>query len=104
MSKTKVTNFPDGVVGVWRKGYNYKKYHIDLYKSKSDYKDRKKWKGVSFGDNRYEQYKDQTPLKIYKNKDHNDTSRLDNYRARHGAQGYQNNKYSPAWFSWNYLW
>jgi hypothetical protein len=42
---------------------------------------------VSFGDNRYEQYKDK--IGIYKDLDHGDKKRRDNYYARHG-KGEQN--------------
>jgi hypothetical protein len=41
--------------------------------------------------------------KLYTNKNHLDKERRNNYRSRHGAQGYQEVKYSPAWVSWNYL-
>lgn len=56
---------------------------------------------VSFGDNRYEQYKDQTPLKLYSNKDHNDKERRRLYYLRHGKEA---KKESAKWFSHNYLW
>ena len=37
---------------------------------------------INFGDSRYEQYKDRTPLKIYKHLNHNDKKRRDNYFNR----------------------
>lgn len=42
-------------------------------------------KKVSFGDKRYQHYKDQTPLKLYSHLDHLDPKRRASYRARHGA-------------------
>jgi hypothetical protein len=83
----------------WSKGTGYKKYKVVLFN-----KDESKVKTVQFGDNRYEQYKDSTPLGLYSSKDHGDKQRRSNYRSRHGAQGYQNIKYTPAWFSYKYLW
>ncbi len=82
----------------WFEGTGNKKYKVVIYKSK------KKWKTIQFGDNRYEQYRDSTPLKLYSHLDHLDKKRRKNYKARHGKKGFQNIKYTPAWFSWNYLW
>ena len=65
---------------------------------------------VSFGDKRYQHYKDRTPLKLYSYLDHLDPIRRRSYRARHGAsrdssgRRYVDVKYTPAWFSWRYLW
>jgi len=99
-----VTSFPDGVIGKWMEGTGDKKYKVILYQNIDDYYQQKSWKTVQFGAKGYQQYQDSTPLKLYSSEDHLDESRRDNYRARHGAQGYQENQYSPAWFSWNYLW
>ena len=45
------------------------------------------WEGkeklINFGDVRYAQYKDTTPLKLYKHLDHNDWDRKQLYLARH---------------------
>lgn len=45
------------------------------------------WEGkkklVNFGDIRYQQYRDTTPLKLYKDLDHNDSIRRKRYLARH---------------------
>ena len=57
-------------------------------------------KTIHFGDNRYEQYKDSTPLKIYKHLDHNDEKRKRNYYSRHGKA----ELHSSKWFSHKYLW
>ena len=56
---------------------------------------------VHFGALGYEQYHDK--IGLYKHLDHNDKSRRKRYRNRHRSTPY-NVKYTPAWFSWNYLW
>lgn len=71
-------------------------------------------KRVSFGDKRYQHYKDRVPKKLgggkWSHKDHLDAKRRKNYRDRHGgmrnSQGkrYVDIKYTPAWFSYRYLW
>ena len=68
------------------------------------YKVKVNHKTVQFGNKNYQHFRDSTPLKYYKHLDHNDPKRREAYRARHGAQGYHLKKYSPAWFSWHYLW
>ena len=58
---------------------------------------------VNFGDTRYEQYEDSTGLGLYEHLDHNDKKRRSSYISRHKIHlrpGY----YSPAFFSYNYLW
>ena len=55
---------------------------------------------VNFGDTRYQQYKDQTPLKIYSARDHGDPKRRASFLARHGHA----KPYSANWFSQRYLW
>ena len=57
----------------------YKKYRAivtedgDLYRS------------IDFGDNRYEQYKDSTKLKLYEKQNHGDKKRRRNYFMRHSG-------------------
>lgn len=73
-----------------------------------------KIKRVSFGDRRYEQYKDSVPKKYgggkWTHKNHSDPCRRKSYRSRHGALTCNNGKkcisvkYSPAWFSYHFLW
>ena len=72
--------------------------------------DNNRTKKVSFGHQDYQQYRDSTPLKLYKNLNHNDRDRLRSYRARHskildknGRPSYKK-KYSRAWFSYHFLW
>ena len=63
---------------------------------------------VSFGDRRYQHYKDR--IGLWKALDHNDRKRRANYRKRHAAIRTNDGrraidiKYSPAWFSYRYLW
>jgi len=59
---------------------------------------------VPFGDNRYEQYEDRTGLGLYSKANHLDKKRRASYKARHGATNAHKVRYSPAYFSWNYLW
>ena len=70
----------------------------------------KKIKTVQFGDRRYQQYHDSTPLKLYSHLDHWDNARRSRYRKRHqnillkdGTPAYKK-KYTPAYFSYKYLW
>ena len=62
-----------------------------------------KIKRVAFGDLQHEHFKDKA-LGLFSHLDHNDPKRRTLYQKRHGAQGFQNIKYSPAWFSWRFLW
>lgn len=60
-----------------------------------------KTKTTSFGDVRYGQFRDTTPLKLYKNKDTLDKKKKKNYFNRH-KKNYP--IYSADWFSKKYLW
>lgn len=89
---------------IWSKGSGNKKYKVKILNND------KIIKTVQFGDIRYEQYKDVTPLKLYSNLNHLDNKRRLNYRKRHqkillkdGTPSYKK-KYTPAWFSYKYLW
>lgn len=80
-----------------------KKYRVEFdYKGKS-YK-------VNFGDKRYQHFKDQTPLKLYKNLDHGDKDRRKKYLSRaFGIKDKQGNltakdPTSANFFSIHYLW
>jgi hypothetical protein len=69
-----------------------------------------KGKWVHFGSRMEQQYKDSTPLKLYKHLDHNDPKRRSSYLAR--AKGIKNgqgkltwnDKESPNYYSIKYLW
>jgi len=83
--------------------YIYKKYVIKpskLKHKKYDVFDKQTNKKIlSFGDKRYEQYKDK--IGHYKHLDHLDKKRRDNYYKRHK----ENYPYpSPDWFSKKFLW
>ena len=64
-------------------------------------------KRVPFGHRRYEQYRDSTPLKLYKNLDHNDKTRLENFQKRFESLKKSQKwgkHYTPLFFSWTFLW
>ena len=71
-------------------------------------------KKVHFGHRDYQHYHDSIPKSlgggIWSHKDHNDSQRRKNYRKRHAGMrckdGTQciNKRYSPAWFSYYFLW
>jgi hypothetical protein len=71
----------------------FKKY--DVYDSNDKYI-------TSFGDIRYEQFHDK--IGHYKDKDHNDPTRRDNYRSRHKHDILDKNRPTAGYFSWTYLW
>ena len=71
-------------------------------------------KKVRFGHKDYEQYKDSVPKAMgggkWSHKDHGDRDRRENFLSRAAGQKCANGKrcidikYSPAWFSYYYLW
>jgi len=76
----------------------FKKYDAILIN-----KINKKLITIPFGDNRYEQYKDTTGLKLYSSIDHGDKQRRASYRARH-AKDIRDGYYSAGYFALKYLW
>ena len=60
-------------------------------------------RGMSFGDKRYEQYKDSTGVGVYSHMDHNDSHRRALYRQRH-QNDMRRGHFSPGYFSLVYLW
>jgi len=58
-------------------------------------------KTVDFGDTRYQQYHDSSPLKLYSSLDHNDMNRRARYYSRHPINYAP---YSADWLSKKYLW
>lgn len=66
---------------------------------KYDVFDKEGKKVLSFGDKRYQQYKDK--IGYYKELDHNDKKRKELYYKRHNKDY---GKYSPDWFSKKFLW
>jgi len=79
----------------WSRGSGNKKYKVVIFEG------GKKIKTTQFGDKRYPQYKDKTPLKLYAYKDTLDLKRRKAYRDRHT---YAKPKYSAGWFALKYLW
>ena len=73
-----------------------------------------KFKKVSFGARAYEHYKDSVPKRLgggkWSSKNHMDKDRRRNYRNRHSGMRNKDGKrsidvkYSPAWFSYHFLW
>ena len=65
---------------------------------------------IHFGDTRYGQFKDKTPLKLYSHLNHNDVKRRMNYLQRSKGIKDKNgnltylNKNSPNYYSVKYLW
>ena len=45
----------------------------------------KKTRKINFGDRRYQQYKDRTPLGLYSRKNHGERKRMQNYFSRHSG-------------------
>lgn len=89
------------LIGFVKSPKKYKKYRAIL-------NDGTRSKYVDFGDTRYQHYEDK--IGLYSYLDHLDKKRRANYRARHSAiltkDGVPAYKvpYTPAFFSWYYLW
>lgn len=58
---------------------------------------------LSFGDLRYQHFRDITPLKAFAHLDHNDKKRRDNFRKRFQKHDHWDEDKS-MFYSWNYLW
>ena len=76
----------------FEKGSYPKKYNALLENKETGRKVK-----VSFGDRRYEQYRDSTGLGIYSDKDHLDKNRRRQYKARHS----QEKKTFRNYWNWN---
>ena len=70
------------------------------YMAKYKYDTEAKW--IHFGDTRYQQYKDSTPLKLYAYLDHNDKKRRASYKKRH--QKDRLNEGTAGWLADKFLW
>jgi len=79
----------------WRRGKGKKKYAVELFDK------GKKIKTISFGHQDYQQFRDTTPLRLYKSKDHGDRKRRTAYFKRH-PKNYP--KFSADFMSKKYLW
>lgn len=64
----------------FKKGPFPKKYTALIKNNKT-----KKIRKLHFGDRRYQQFKDRTPLKLYKSKNHGTRKRMQNYFSRHSG-------------------
>lgn len=91
------TTYIDGNKVVWQRGNNDKKYKVVIFFAKDGRK-----KTIQFGDKRYEQYKDSTPLKLYTRLNHGDKERRRLYKCRH--EGNRHAKFTAGWFADKYLW
>ena len=81
----------------WSPGSGTKKYRVELVWPNG------KKRTVQFGDRRYQQYKDRTPLHLFRDKNHLDTKRRELYRKRQLGKGTPS-KYSAGYFALKYLW
>ena len=71
-------------------------------------------KRVNFGARSYQHYKDSVPKRLgggkWSSKDHLDSDRRKNYKSRHGGVLTKDGRkaisvrYTPAWFSYYFLW
>ena len=89
----------------------YPKKYTAIVKDKKT----KKTRTLHFGDQRYQQYKDRTPLKFYESMNHNDRKRMRNYFSRHSGTTNRkeaieqeikdsNGYYTPKILSHRFLW
>ena len=85
------------------------------YTAHIKHKQTHKMRRLSFGDKNYQQFKDRTPLQLYKHLNHGDRRRMKNYYSRHSGvktrkAGITKEKkkskgcYTPKLLSHIYLW
>lgn len=84
------------------KGFEKSTHKNKKYNALLQHKNTDKIVKVPFGDTRYGQFRDQTPLKLYSDRDHNDLKRRQNYLARHAKD--KDYKFSSGFFSSTFLW
>ena len=98
-----LVNNKNHFIHIWKKSKEHvitdpikknKKYSVFEKVGKNEYKYL-----LSFGDSRYEHYKDK--LGKYSSSDHNDLKKKDNYYKRHGTT---DDVHSALYFSNKYLW
>lgn len=89
------------------KGFEKSKNPQKKYDAILENKQNGRIKRMSFGSKSMEQYRDRTPLKLYKSKDHLDKTRrkafLDRFRGTRERQNW-NKEYTPLMFATRYLW
>lgn len=94
----------------FEKGPRFKKYTAYVQHKKT-----KKVRKVHFGDRRYQQYKDRTPLQLYRSQNHGTRKRMRNYFHRHSGtpnrieainreKAHSDGRYTPKLLSHLYLW
>ena len=90
------------------RGPRNKKYTAFIRDNKT-----KKERKVHFGDKNYQQYKDRTPLQLYKHKNHGTLKRQHNYYNRHSGtksrrkaikKERRSGRWTPKLLSHVYLW
>ena len=92
------------------RGPGFKKYKVILQNKKT-----KRLRSLTFGDKRYQQFRDRTPIHLYSKKNHGERSRLRNYYTRHSGvktrkaginkeRRKSNGLYTPKLLSHIYLW
>jgi len=89
-------------------GFNRSKKPNKKYDAILENKENGRRVHVSFGGIKedgkpYEQYRDSTGKGLFSKYNHNDKERRARYRKRH-AKDLKQGKYSPGYFSWEYLW
>ena len=90
-----------------RKDFIIEKSDKKLKKYKAKLKNDPDGKTVYFGAIKengipYAQFKDRTPLKLFKEYDHNDEARKDRYIKRHQKDIKEG--FNPGWLSYIFLW
>jgi hypothetical protein len=94
----------------FKRGPTFKKYTAFIQNKKT-----RKIRKIYFGDNRYQQYRDSTSLKLYKHKNHGSKKRKDAYFSRHSGTKKKGKaiekewrksrgKFTPKILSHIYLW
>ena len=94
----------------FERGPGFKKYKVILQN-----KTTKRLRSLTFGDKRYQQFRDRTPLHLYSKKNHGERSRLRNYYSRHSGvktrkagikkeRLHAHGLYTPKLLSHIYLW
>jgi hypothetical protein len=89
------------------KGFERSKNPKKKYDALLEKKSTKRIKRLSFGSRGMSQYKDSTPLKLYKSKDTNDKVRRKAFRDRFsGTKARQDwtKEYTSLYFAWRFLW
>jgi len=94
----------------FERGPRFKKYTAYVLNRQT-----RKTRKIHFGDNRYQQYKDRTPNKLYTRKNHGNRKRMRRYFTRHSGKGTRagaitkekrksGGMYTPKLLSHIYLW